>query len=375
MCNKAVLFIFFIGTSSIGPMNSSDVSRDSTPKKFKKNRVFDVLRAIPFSWFPHKKKKDTSIATQVPQVIFSIESLVKEIATHIYTGSSFQEKCKNIRKFSGINKTTYFFCKKNGYTDKEIIQNLALASRRSDFEIAIFSGHKRMSQEIRDLFNKVQDPCRLFSVTDLQDRWLINATYPAKNEDIISLEHETLLTTVVKNFDIKKTETLLQAGAHYEVIDPIALMVVPHINSFNYLSLDTRKQRDFFSIVGLLLAYGAHPDNRYRVIIPTLLHLAAFNDDKELALVLLERYNADPYKLYIECNAFGSGDIAQLAQQLGENSPEDRYFGDDSQSDKDNAFTLEQGEPQGWLKMMYDEIQRQEALKTTLSPTDQSAGK
>jgi len=365
VCNKAVLFIFFIATFPICTMNS-DVSRDSTPKKSQKNRMLHALRVLPFSLFSHKKKKDRAIGT--PQIVFSIESLAKEIAAHIYTGSCFREKCKNIRKFSGINKTTYSFCEKNGYTDKEIIQNLAIAYRQSDFEVAIFSGHKRMSQKIRDLFNKVQDPYRLFSVTDLQDRWLINATYPAKNEDIISLANETLLTTAVKNFDIKKTETLLHAGAHYEVIDPIALMVVPQINSFNYLSLDKEKQCDFFSIVELLLAYGAHPDNRYKVIIPTLLHLAAFNNDKDLALVLLERYNADPYNLYIECDTFGSGDIAHLADQLGKHSPDEQYLEtDNSRLDKDNAFTLEQGEPRGWLKIMYDEIQ--ERKKKRSSPT------
>jgi ankyrin repeat protein len=344
-------------------MNLSDVSGDTSPKKSKKNRVFQAFRNLPVSFFFHNKKKDRVMAINMT---FSLQALVGEIATHLYEGSDFNEKCKNMRKFSGINKTTYSFCEENEYTDRDIIRRLAFEHGRSDLEIAIFSGHKKMTQKIRDLFNAAKDPYRLFSVTDLQDTWLINATCPSKNEDIISSKQETLLTIAIKNFDIKKMEALLHAGADYNVIDPIALMVVPQANSFNYLGLHTSKQRDFLFIVTLLLTSGMHPDNRYMVIIPTLLHLAAFNDDKKFARVLLEEYNANPYKLYIERSPFDWGDIAHLEQQLGENSPDDVYFAiDNNQPDKYNAFTLEQGKPRGWLKIMYDEIQRKKGNRSS----------
>jgi len=329
----------------------------NSPKKKKKNIFSAAQKSLCHHFFPEKKKIIPSLPMDCLALLtHSLCTQKPEKIKHQH----IQDTITNIKHFSWVNRQSYHYYHRDVVV-KEMIKKIAGTYGVSDLSIAILFRAHHIKAKLDDLMDKVQDKDDVFSREDLQDLWYLNASFNSVIQ-WTPVYLQTLLFVAVWNGDAIKVESLINAGADYKSHKLIALLA--HKEHGLFLT-----QGGNFKILKLLLTCKEDPDDRYSRNNLTLLQLAALYNDKSLAHLLLS-HGANPWKAHVSPRF--------TYEELCDNSNISllyMHLATDAEPWKDNAFTLERGEPKGWLMAMYEKMVESKALKTTLSLTDQSVQK
>lgn len=202
---------------------------------------------------------------------------------------------KDIWTLLQVNK--FFNCHYSQYfTDsaiaKNFIKKIAFMSGGLDADVARKFGNKIIHENIIRLFHKTMSEEEL-SKDDLKDTWYLNATgwCTCQNK-----RHSTLLLATLKTYNAQNAKRVIKAGININTVNnknPIQFMT-----QIDYSKLERKDRKSFFAIARLLLAKGIHPDSRFRVTGPTLLHKAVENNNQHFAYSLLKA-GANPYNLLV----------------------------------------------------------------------------
>jgi hypothetical protein len=366
---QLILLIFSIATA----LQSMDKPKDKKPKK--RNIISHALDLVQ----KDKSKKNLAspeivIGEPITQLLFNNDALT--LITNYLCRNTKRTKnaCKAIIRLSRVCRSLYHYYSREDLI-KHIINRIAIAHHKSDLYVADYLNRSIHTKMCKLMWKINQGEC--FTEDDLQDPWYLNVTFSQRliqkktyRTPADDIAYCTLLLQAVFCCDIANTAILLNANApclHPRCPSPIALLAIP--NSHYELTTERIKK---IAILELLFKANVHPDSRFALTFPTLLHQAAEKRDKEFALFLLKN-GANPHTLYFNDN-YGNrfdpdtGEVTQrsvpalqefkaTAQTLPLNT---LYLEADNSTEpwKQNAFHMEQGQPKGWLKTIHDEINR-----------------
>lgn len=281
--------------------------------------------------------------------------------------SSLSTIARTIKNFSVVNRQLhgYFY---NTEIRKSIVRNIALCRCVSDLEVANKLAYPEITYKINNLFWVALNS--LLSTNDLADKWYLDAT--AKKNYTRDRPLQTLICATTLTLHKENTQMLIKAGCDLtsdRCPNPLAVLVGSKLTA-NYKTLHPEIRANHFALLQLFLDAKIDPDSRYNISSLTYLHRAVNNGDKKRARLLLQ-HGADPYRLYFdseyrcihycsikECDTTQCKKIKQLLKNLPITTC---YHEKDNCKEpwKYNAFHLEHGEPKGWLKNMYEEVQKQ----------------
>lgn len=313
---------------------ATQAMENETTKKDKKTLLTRIARLLSFLHPTHSSRKEPATTTTTEQSIsypFDVEKTLFDhidifhlILSYFYTYITEQkETCAMFARFSVTSKSIYqYFTNNEACLFKKIIKEISAIHGTGDLFIAQ-SIYKPIAVKIDKLIKTATNEKKFFTQEDLQDVWCLNATF--RNTSL-----KTILFITVSCLDVKKTKTLLQAGARADTLcneqNALAYLtkgsiIRTHTCYFIYTPL---RETNLILILSLLLQKGIDPDSRQNIHSCTLLHLAAQLDHKNIAYLML-LYGANPYATYYDTTA-------------------ERIH---------TAFSVEYGDPKGWLKNMY----------------------
>ena len=234
------------------------------------------------------------------------------------------EKTKRtIKNFACANKAFYAYYKQEK-TGQEIVKNFALHNSISDCDCAKLFGYKTIAHKIEKLFGSPPYYILSFQASDLHDRWYLNAT---NSFDVVP-DPQTLLHRSIEFMDLTRIKILFEANInfHNRTCEHVLSLALRRY----FCSQNNRDACCFFSIIVYLLEKHCDPDIKIPEVKSqtTGLMYAASKGDQKIAHLLLE-YGANPYEIYI--------------------SEDDKML---------NCFDMEQGQPKGWLKELYNVIRQ-----------------
>ena len=235
------------------------------------------------------------------------------------------------------------------YTDEQTQQNIIdsvfinhIKMTNHEF-IARSLGCNKIARTIQYFTTKICDSQKLLGKQDLKNTsryWYLN----------ISIEHRyPLLNAAIASGNVQKVT--IMTNSPFLKIQCNAIPGAPTQCPLRYIAelRTNRCHKNEYLDIALLLLKKITPDHRVHVSQRTPLMCAVMAKDKEMTRLLLD-HGANPYLITAPMN--------NEKKQYTINSYIQRVAPDPENPDIRNAFMLEQGEPKGWLKAMYDEIQQ-----------------
>ncbi len=245
-------------------------------------------------------------------------------------------------------------------TRKEIVRKISRNSNYSDFDVARKCDYEKITNKIKTLFSIAKDNQKEFHAGDFKDKWYLSVTKTGiigKFRMRLTLLH---MTTAACN--VEKTKALMKAGCHctFKGSSPIAILAGPDPVLHDYYKLVCEEQAKHFSLYKLFVSKKVNPDDRCAITAFTYLHRVVNKGDKKRTRVLLEA-GAHPYNLFFDdLHAQRCRVDTEKINKLKRCSIGTLYQNKDNGREPwmHNAFTLERGEPKGWLQGMYVEVQK-----------------
>ena len=247
---------------------------------------------------------------------------------------------KQTEDFKNLSRINQFF--HSYYTDEKNQQRIIdfLKNRdqnnldpryRDSLSTARFLQFHRVADKINDIHTKAGKVEISFTAQDLEENntWYLNTT--------ITIQKEYLWDHVIESHNVSKAKLLIDKP--YIKIPPYALDEI-----IEKIKPDS-DYKDFLIIFKMLLE-KISLDQRSRYSEETELMIAARRNQKEIAQLLLKK-GANPFLLH--CYLDRSYSVYDTYDHI-KRIPNHPYL--------NNAFTVETGEPEGWLMQMYNEFQK-----------------
>ena len=357
-------FIILLGIGTAFPLHTMEPS--PTKKKKKKNFVVRTAQSIGNLFAPQTVTPEIVLPEKIivrpPEIVHFNHDCLSIITPYLCKNDQkLSATISAIKRFSRVNRDLYHY-HQNDIIVKKISNILAVEYETSDLYMIEQLRALHIEEKFHDLVCKAEIQA-LFTTDDLSDSWYLNALFARPGKDLHFRFHTFLLVAILHK-EQQQIQNLLKAGAnphHRRCQNPIALLANDVFQWFNVewneISDDFKREK-YYSITKMLLEKNIDPDSRNTIMCPTLLHQAAYNGDEDFAYLLLS-HGANPYKLYVRPLQFSNrktkyvtNDISQLCLET-----------DNRRRWEHNAFTLARGEPQDWLKKMYDQIQKEKKHK------------
>lgn len=252
-------------------------------------------------------------------------TILSAVTTQLCLIHRYKPQCirKDIKSLSTTNTILheYYHQEKN---QQKIIRLCSRNLCSNDEKIAKKLRCDRIAKKIDYLLTITLDKQKQFTAQDLTDPWYLNCTIDSINR--------SLLYMAIDRLNLEKAQLIIQHSKEldfrYGTNQSLLLCITWHRRNkklFISENENDNQQKVLISIAQSLLQKKIDPNRGATRSAP--LPEAAFYNDKQLAQLLLE-YNADPNKTYYD----------HFALQYR------------------NAFSVEKGEPKGWLTTMFNNI-------------------